>query len=124
MTIDTNPFRKQHTLEKRQNESLRIRAKYDDKVPIIVTRSSNSNNISKIDKNKFLVPSDLTLGQFIYVIRKRISLSAEESLYLFIDNSILGTTSSSLGSIYGEHKNVDGFLYISYCSENTFGNKI
>ena len=26
MTIDTNPFRKQHSLEKRQNESLRIRA--------------------------------------------------------------------------------------------------
>jgi len=29
--------------------------------------------------------------------------------------------SSTMGSIYEEHKDEDGFLYIAYSGENTFG---
>jgi Autophagy protein Atg8 ubiquitin like len=35
---------------------------------------------------RYLVPSDLTLGQFVYVIRKRINLSAEKAIFMFVDN--------------------------------------
>ena len=30
-------------------------------------------------------------------------------------------TSSTMGTIYNEHKDADGFLYIAYSGENTFG---
>ena len=66
-------------------------------------------------------PSDLTIGQFLSVVRKRINLSAEESIFFFIDDSVIAPTSQSLGTAYLEHKNEDGFLYITYCTENTFG---
>jgi GABA(A) receptor-associated protein len=35
-----------------------------------------------------LVPADLTVGQFHYVIRKRIKLAPEKALFLFCSNSI------------------------------------
>jgi GABA(A) receptor-associated protein len=38
----------------------------------------------EIDKKKYLVPTDLTVGQFVYVIRKRIDLNAEKALYVFV----------------------------------------
>lgn len=31
-------------------------------------------------------------------------------------------SSSTMGAIYEEHKDEDGFLYIAYSGENTFGN--
>ncbi|KAI7985216.1 Autophagy-related protein 8e [Camellia lanceoleosa] len=37
-------------------------------------------------QNKYLVPADLTVGQFVYVIRKRIKLSAEKAIFIFVDN--------------------------------------
>ena len=30
-------------------------------------------------------------------------------------------SSATMGSIYDEHKDEDGFLYIAYSGENTFG---
>jgi hypothetical protein len=31
------------------------------------------------------VPQDLTVGQFVYVIRKRIKLPAEKAIFIFVD---------------------------------------
>ena len=35
---------------------------------------------------RYLVPIDLTVGQFVYVIRKRIKLNAEKAIFIFVDN--------------------------------------
>lgn len=32
------------------------------------------------------MPSDLTVGQFVYVIRKRIKLSPEKAIFIFVKN--------------------------------------
>ncbi len=37
---------------------------------------------------RYLVPSDLTVGQFVYVIRKRINLPAEKAIFVFVKNSL------------------------------------
>lgn len=69
---------------------------------------------------RYLVPSDLTVGQFVYVIRKRIKLSAEKAIFIFVDN-VLPPTGEIMSSVYEEKKDEDGFLYITYSGENTFG---
>ena len=118
----TNIFRNKHPFEDRLKESNRIKEKYAEKIPIIVTKSNKANsNISNIDKNKFLAPQELTIGQFLTVIRKRINIKDSESLFLFVNDNVLATTSSTLSTVYYEHKDEDGFLYITYCLENTFG---
>jgi len=67
-----------------------------------------------------LVPADLTCGQFLYVIRKRLKLPAEKAVFLFVDGKIPPTT-ALLSAMYEEHKDKDGFLYMSYSDENVFG---
>ena len=62
----------------------------------------------------------LNLSQFIYTIRKRIKLEASEALFFFIDNTV-PKNSAPIGELYNLHKDKDGFLYITYNSENTFG---
>jgi len=41
---------------------------------------------SEPENCRYLVPADLTVGQFVYVIRKRIKLSAEKAIFIFVDN--------------------------------------
>ena len=97
------------------------------------------------------MPADLTVGQFVYVIRKRIKLSPEKAIFIFINNVLPPTgtclmpmsvsfssvasivlrravsvshmlcTAALMSNIYEEQKDVDGFLYITYSGENTFG---
>ena len=112
-------FKNESTFEDRKKESSRIISKYPDRVPVICEKDPKSD-VPNIDKKKYLVPQELTVGQFVYVIRKRIDLSPEKAVYLFIDNT-LPPTASLLSSVYDQHKDEDGFLYITYSGENTFG---
>ena len=116
-------FQKTHPFERRKNESSRIRKKYPDKIPVIVENSPRSD-VPLIDKSKYLVPADLTVGQFVYVIRKRIVLNQEKALYVFIQNKILPPTAAMMSTIYEQYKDDDGFLYISYACESTFGSEL
>lgn len=118
MSSYINDF-KSCTLSSRKAESQRLLAKYPDRCCIIVGKNDNSD-VEEITRHKFLVPSDLTVGQFIYVIRKKISCKESQSLFLFINNK-LPPTASTIGSIYKENKEEDGFLYVIYSGENTFG---
>ncbi|XP_056856272.1 autophagy-related protein 8f isoform X1 [Raphanus sativus] len=105
--------------EKRSAEAARIREKYPDRIPVIVEKAEKSD-IPTIDKKKYLVPADLTVGQFVYVIRKRIKLSAEKAIFIFVDN-VLPPTGALMSAVYEDKKEEDGFLYVTYSGENTFG---
>jgi hypothetical protein len=52
------------------------------------------------------------------VIRKRIKLSPEKAIFIFVDE-VLPPTAALMSSIYEEHKDEDGFLYITYVSPLT-----
>ena len=113
-------FKEEYSLKDRLDESGRIRRKYPDRVPVIVEQAKNGTNLVDIDKKKYLVPRDLSLGQFMYVIRKRIKLPPEQAIFLFIDGMIPPTT-TLLNVMDDNHRDKDGFLYITYNGENTFG---
>jgi GABA(A) receptor-associated protein len=112
-------FKQNHTLFQRKEESTRVLLKYPGRVPIICEKGKQ-NDLPDIDKQKYLVPKDLTIGQFIYVIRKRMHFHAEEALFLLINNRIV-SSSTLIGTIYHQEKDEDGFLYVKYTKENTFG---
>ncbi|XP_035316869.1 gamma-aminobutyric acid receptor-associated protein-like 2 isoform X1 [Cricetulus griseus] len=80
-------FKEDHSLEHRCVESAKIRAKYPDRVPVIVEKVSGSQ-IVDIDKRKYLVPSDITVAQFMWIIRKRIQLPSEKAIFLFVDKTV------------------------------------
>ena len=79
-------FQQTHSFQKRANEAQRIIDKYPDRVPVIVEKDYRCKDIPDIDRKKYLVPDDLSIANFMYVIRKRIKLNAEKSLYLFFND--------------------------------------
>lgn len=120
-TPSYSEFQKEHTFVQRKEESNRIKSKYLDRIPIICQRSKHYNeDCPLIDKKKYLVPEDLTLGQFLYVLRKRCNINATKALFCYVNGS-MPSTGKMIKTIYEEHQDPDGFLYIYYNTENTFG---
>ncbi|MGH0138148.1 UNVERIFIED_CONTAM: hypothetical protein FKN15_065193 [Acipenser sinensis] len=91
-------YKRSLPFEVRRAEGEKIRAKYPDKIPIIVEKAPKSR-VAELDKKKYLVPSDLTVGQFCFLIRKRIELQAEEALFFFVNN-VLPPSSATMGQVY------------------------
>ena len=114
-------FKEQYPFTKRLNEANRVLEKYPDRIPIIVERNNHSgNDMPVLDKKKFLVPTDLTIGQFVYVIRRRIKLAPEKAIFIMAESK-LPPTAMLVSQLYKENKHDDNFLYLTYSSENTFG---
>jgi len=116
-------FEKQHSFEERLAESKKIVEKFPERVPVIVEKGLKGGNVPEIDKNKYLVPKDLSVGKFIFVIRKRIQLSSENALYVYA-NGTLPATNDLMGTVYEQHKKEDGFLYMTFNGESTFGSDL
>jgi GABA(A) receptor-associated protein len=106
-------------IKKRIDETTRIRAKYPERVPIIVKKAAGST-LKDIDKSKYLAPVDMTLSQFIIIIRKRIKIESDKAIFVFIDN-VLPPLSAPMVYLYENMKSQDGYLYIYYNGESTFG---
>ena len=77
-------FKTKHpNFEDRVQQSGKIRTQYPDRIPIICEKSTSSK-LPDIDKNKYLVPADLTAYKFSYIIRKRIKMPEKDALYFFV----------------------------------------
>ena len=119
--MNTFKFKNNHNFNKRFEEAHRIMNKYQKKIPIIVEKSNNYSDLPDIDRSKYLVPDDLTMAEFMYVIRKRIQITPDKSIFMFVENFGMAPTSYTIKQIYEEAKDKDGFLYVKYCGESTFG---
>jgi len=123
-------FIQEHPFEDRYLEATRIMEKYPDRIPVICEHAQQGNQLPHDPKKKFLIPKDMTVGQFVFVIRKRIQLPPEQAVFLFVVSqnrdgsldSILAPTSHMIETVYKEYKDRDRFLYFSAASENVFGN--
>ena len=113
-------YKQQFSFKHRFDESSNILRKYPDRRPIICEKSDTQNNLPTIHKKKYLVPYDLTMCQFICIIRKRLNLKPEEGIFLFVNDQVISGT-SIIGEIYEHAKDLDGFLYVQYAKENIFG---
>ena len=91
--------KEEHPLDVRKASSASIRAKHPDRIPVIVEKRQRDASLPEIDKKKFLVPSDLTVGQFVYVIRKRIKLAPEQAIFLFVSAGTLPPTVAPLQTV-------------------------
>ncbi len=47
-------------------------------------------------------------------------MDPDKAIFIFINN-VLAPTASQMSRIYEEHKDEDGFLYVVYSGEETFG---
>ncbi len=115
-------FKKENPdISKRFIESTKIREKYPDRVPVICEKDPRSK-IGNIEKNKFLIPANLTITQFTYNIRKKLELEKSKALFLLISSKHTATGESIMSDVYNQFKDSeDGYLYITYTGEETWG---
>jgi GABA(A) receptor-associated protein len=112
-------FKESHTTEERLNEATKILTKYPLRIPIIVEKAEGCR-LKDIQKNKYLAPREMPMCQFVFTVRKKIDLQPSEAIFLMVDGHLV-QSSILLAEVYEKHKDEDGFLYMVYTSENTFG---
>lgn len=119
-------------LEKRMNDIKKIKEKYPDKLPLFVSKYNIYGKITKHCYIKFLMQNDMTIGNLMYILKKRLKLSENDSVYFYVvyydakrENKvkkyILCEFTNIISEIYNKYVDIDGMLYLTYCFENSFG---
>ena len=108
-----------YAFDDRVHECQRIMEKFPHRTPVIVQRAP-ACTLPFVEPYKMLAPDDLTVGQLLYVMRRRIKLSPETALFFFVRGQV-PNSSDLLTLVHHQHHDPDGFLYIDYAEENTFG---
>lgn len=110
------------TLEEKRKDADRLREKYPDKVPVIV-QVAKSSEIPQTRKPKYLMPKSISIGKVQTILRdylKDQDFDESKALFIFVKD-VMPMISETLGDLDDQHRNEDGFLYLSYSGENTFG---
>ncbi|KAI5599069.1 hypothetical protein POPTR_002G189450v4 [Populus trichocarpa] len=115
-------FKDEFTFEQRLEESQDIIAKYPLRVPVVVERYCKTD-LPEMEKKKYLVPRDMSVGQFIHILSSRLRLTPGKALFVFVKDT-LPQTAALMDSVYESLKDEDGFLYMCYSSEKTFGHTV
>ena len=103
-------------------ESKRIRIKYPNRIPTLIFPKSNME--TQLDKNKYLVPLDLMLSSLVSVVRSRLGLTKEKAILFIIKKGtqvFIPHGDQLIGFLYDMYKDENGFLFINYFIENTYG---
>ena len=111
-------YKQEKTLKERKEESSLMITRFENRIPIIVEK--RKKEIMDIDKRKYMAPKTLTNAQFIFVIRRRLSLKPEQAIFIYANDQLI-TGQGYLNDLYMKHRDEDGFLYIIYDFENVFG---
>ena len=105
-----------------------ILKKYPNRIPVIITSKTikfTDNNKNKNNSN-FIIPSNITMAEFIIMIRKRIELLQEESVFVFVidkktKKDIMVPASSTMETIYSQYKDDNLILKLYFEKEAVFG---
>lgn len=113
-------FEKKHTLQERKKVCESLVKKCPERIPVILIRGTSE--VPQVERTKYLVPADMTIGKFMYEIRKNMPVEmTDKALFLFVGDNVIPPNSSSLQWVHNKYRAEDGFLYIVYSGENTFG---
>jgi len=90
--------------------------RHPNRVPVKIDEESDFD----IDRRKYLIPRDMTLGTFVTYLRNRVKLNNSEAMFVLIEG-ILPPVSATIETLYITHVRDDRLLHIILKKENTFG---
>ncbi|XP_010567157.1 PREDICTED: microtubule-associated proteins 1A/1B light chain 3C-like [Haliaeetus leucocephalus] len=117
----SRPFKQRKSLATRMHEVTEIRIKYPNKIPVVVERYQKEKTLPPLNRTKFLVSQDLPLSQFAVTLRTRLCLTSSQTFYLLANNKGLPNMAVTMQELYRDNKDEDGFLYLTYASQEMFG---
>ncbi|XP_055683959.1 microtubule-associated proteins 1A/1B light chain 3A-like [Lutzomyia longipalpis] len=98
-----------------------LRYKFPTKVPVILERYRYERDLPDVGQRKYVIPQEMSMSQFHQMVRQRMNLSPSKALFFLVNNRTMVSLGKSLLEVYDEFQDADGFLYITYASQDVFG---
>ena len=114
-----NEIKSANHIDREKIENMLV--KYPDKIPIVLKLKDDEHKIN-LKQKKFLIPNELSVAQFMFTIRKRMTLSPTDAIFIYFNDKDMANHSEMLQTVYERYKNpIDKILYVTIATENTFG---
>ncbi|XP_034241264.1 microtubule-associated proteins 1A/1B light chain 3A-like [Thrips palmi] len=123
MTNSPKSYKEKKTFAQRVKDIQKVQAKYPGKIPVIVERFKKEKQLPLLSRTKFLIPDHLTVGYIIMQIRRMLQLNPTQAVFLLVNQRSMASQTMTMSQLYNQEKDPDGFLYIVYASQETFGSK-
>ena len=110
-----------------KNQFKELKERFPNRVPVLLEALKGCTLECTGMDTKFLVPNDLHVSHFQFILRKRLGLAkkSETAIFLFIktvgDRHILPASTETFQALYEAHGQEQGHLDMIFSSENVFG---